>query len=159
MTVQEVQVVLQAISAAAIASGLVFTGLQFRAYRKAQYVANFTKLVELQMQLRRIRVENPRLAKVHQHDIEGLASEEEIQFYFLNLMQASIFEIVWFSYRNGQLPEDYFMSWVTRMKKINEEDSFRTAMQKSSMKIFHDQFDAYLQELIRSGKGPSADAR
>ena len=141
---------LQMITPIAIAAGLVYTALQFRAYRKAQHVANFTKLVELQMELRKMRVENPRLARVHGHDIEGLAGEEEIQFYFLNLMQMSVFEIVWFSHRNGQLPDDYFNSWVHRMKIINQEPSFRSAIRKSSMKIFHDQFEAYLRDLTKT---------
>jgi hypothetical protein len=142
--------IFQMITPIAVTGGLVYTALQFRAYRKAQYVANFTKLVELQMQLRRMRVDNPRLARVHSHDVEGLNGEEEIQFYFLNLMQMSVFEIVWFSHRNGQLPDDYFMSWVNRMKKINAEESFRNAMRKSSTKIFHDQFEAYLRDLTRT---------
>ncbi len=132
----------------AIAGGLIFTGLQFRHYRKAQHVANFTRLVELQMQLRRMRVDNPSLARVHRHDMDGLETDEEVQHYFMNLMQISIFEIVWFSHRNGQLPDDYFKSWVTRMTKISDEPSFRKAMAKGSMKIFHDQFETYFRELI-----------
>lgn len=150
MTLQELQVIFQAISSLAIAGGLVFTGIQFRLGRKAQHVANFSKMVELQMQLRKMRVEHPHLARVHSHDTHGLESDEEIQHYFLNLMQASVFEIVWFSHRNGQLPDDYFHSWATRMKSIVEEDSFRRAMKKGSMKIFHDEFEAYLNnELSR----------
>jgi len=150
MALQEIQVIFQGLSSLAIAAGLLFSGYQFRAYRKAQYVANFTKLVELQMQMRRIRVEHPELARVHVHDVEGLNSDEEIQHYFLNLMQMSVFEIVWFSHRNGQLPDDYFDSWVRRMRQINEEDSFRKAMKKGSMKIFHDDFEKYINDLTRS---------
>jgi hypothetical protein len=146
MTLQEIQVVFQAISSLAIAGGLVFTGIQFRLGRKAQHVANFSKMVELQMQLRKMRVEHPHLARVHAHDTHGLDSDEEIQHYFLNLMQASVFEIVWYSHRQGQLPDDYFHSWASRMKHIVEEDSFRRAMKKSSMKIFHDEFERYLNE-------------
>jgi len=150
MTLLEVQVLLQAISTLAITGGLIFTGIQLWAYRKSQYVANFSKLVEMQMQLRKMRVENPRLASVHAHDIEGLNSDEDIQHYFLNLMQMSIFEIVWFSHRNGQLPDDYYQSWVNRMKQINREDSFHKAMKKGSMKIFHDEFQKYMEDLTRS---------
>ncbi len=150
ITIVEIQVALQALTASAIAGGLIFTGIQFRAYRKAAHVTNFTKLVELQMSLRRLRVENPALARVHVHDVEDLKTDEEIQHYFLNLMQMSIFEIVWFSYRNGQLPEDYFHSWVTRMKVIKDEPSFRRAMKKNAVKIFHDDFERYMMDLTRS---------
>lgn len=41
------QITLQALSAFAIAGGLIFTAIQFREARKAQEVANFSKLVEL----------------------------------------------------------------------------------------------------------------
>jgi hypothetical protein len=46
------QVVLQAVSALAVTGGLVYAALQFRGWRTAQHVANFTTLVELQLQLR-----------------------------------------------------------------------------------------------------------
>jgi ABC-type cobalamin transport system permease subunit len=59
---QVIQVTLQALSSFAIAGGLIFTAIQFRQARKAQLVANFSKLVELQYQLRYIRVQNPALA-------------------------------------------------------------------------------------------------
>jgi hypothetical protein len=38
--------------------------VQFRAARRAQNVANFAKLVEMQFELRKMRVENPSLAAV-----------------------------------------------------------------------------------------------
>src|SRR2546421_6342610 len=44
------QVVLQAVSALAVAEGLVYAALQFRGWRTAQHVANFTTLVELQLE-------------------------------------------------------------------------------------------------------------
>jgi len=56
------QVVLQAVSALAVAGGLVYAALQFRGWRTAQYVANFTTLVELQLQLRQMVVEESTLA-------------------------------------------------------------------------------------------------
>jgi hypothetical protein len=56
------QVVLQAVSTLAVAGGLVYAALQFRGWRTAQYVANFTTLVELQLQLRKMVVEEPTLA-------------------------------------------------------------------------------------------------
>jgi len=43
------QVVLQAVSALAVTGGLVYAALQFRGWRTAQHVANFTTLVELQL--------------------------------------------------------------------------------------------------------------
>src|ERR1044071_4530970 len=91
------QVTLQALSSFAIAGGLLFAAIQFRHARKAQLVANFSKLVELQYQLRYIRVQQPALASVHTLDVEHLKSEREIQEYFLNLMQLSLFEIAWYA--------------------------------------------------------------
>src|SRR5213075_74381 len=61
-TLQIVQIILQALSSFAIAGGLIFTAVQFRQARKAQLVANFSKLVELQYELRQIRVQHPSLA-------------------------------------------------------------------------------------------------
>src|SRR3954468_18105878 len=103
-TFQIVQLSLQALSSSAIAAGLIFTAVQFGQARKAQVVANFSKLVELQYQLRQIRVQHPELASVHEHDVQNLHSEREIQEYFLNLMQLSLFEIAWYAHRQGQLP-------------------------------------------------------
>src|SRR6266700_6649417 len=79
------QVVLQAVSALAVAGGLVYAALQFRGWRTAQYVANFTTLVELQLQLRKMVVDDPTLAPV------GLVlpaedQEEKTRGYFYNLM-------------------------------------------------------------------------
>src|SRR5215212_8466542 len=125
INLQILQITLQALSSFAIAGGLIFTAVQFRQARKAQDVANFSKLVELQYQLRQIRVNNPSLASVHKHDVEYLGSEREIQEYFLNLMQLSLFEIAWYAHRNGQLPDDYFHSWTSRMWDVAQEESFR----------------------------------
>src|SRR5258705_13591483 len=107
-TLQILQITLQALTSFAIAGGLLFTAIQFRHARKAQLVANFSKLVELQYQLRQIRVQNPSLASVHEHDVQYLGSDREIQEYFLNLMQLSLFEIAWYAHKHGQLPDDYF---------------------------------------------------
>ncbi len=68
-TLQTVQIVLQALSSFAIAGGLIFTAIQFRNERKAQIVANFSKLIELQSQLRYLRVEQPSLASVSPGDV------------------------------------------------------------------------------------------
>jgi hypothetical protein len=144
---QILQITLQALSSFAIAGGLIFTAVQFRQARKAQLVANFSKLVELQYQLRQIRVQFPSLASVHQHDVENLHSEREIQEYFLNLMQLSLFEIAWYAHKHGQLPDDYFQSWTSRMWQVAQEQSFRRMIENPSMKIMHDEFDTFVRRL------------
>ena len=151
---QILQITLQALSSFAIAGGLLFTAVQFRQARKAQLVANFSKLVELQYQLRHIRVQNPSLASVHQLDVENLKSERDVQEYFLNLMQLSLFEIAWYAHRHGQLPNDYFHSWARRMWEVGHEESFRRMIDNPSMKIMHDEFEAYVRGLIRSPTPP-----
>ena len=148
--IQIVQIVLQALTSFAIAGGLIFTAIQFRQARKAQLVANFSKLVELQSQLRYLRVENPSLASVSPADVEHLKSDREIQEYFLNLIQLSIFEIAWYAHRHGQLPPDYFHSWTTRMREVAQEKSFRSMIDNPSMKIMHDEFDVYMRRLLDS---------
>jgi hypothetical protein len=144
---QILQITLQALSSFAIAGGLIFTAVQFRQAHKAQLVANFSKLVELQYQLRQIRVQFPSLASVHQHDVENLHSEREIQEYFLNLMQLSLFEIAWYAHKHGQLPDDYFQSWTSRMWQVAQEESFRRMIENPSMKIMHDEFDIFVRRL------------
>lgn len=154
-TIQLVQVILQALSAFAIAGGLLYTAVQFREARKAQGVANFAKLVEMQYGLRKLRVDNPSLASVHRNDLEHLHSDREVQEYFLNLMQLSLFEIAWYAHRQGQLPPDYFRSWERRMLQLGDEPSFRSMLASPAMKIMHDDFDLYLQRLL----GGRMDAR
>ena len=144
------RITLQALSAFAIAGGLFYTAIQFRNARKAQVVANFSKLVELQYGLRHIRVEHPELAAVHRLDVVHLQSERDVQEYFLNLMQLSLFEIAWYAHRQGQLEDDYFQSWAKRMLQIGQEESFRRMIENPAMKIMHDDFDAYLKELLRT---------
>jgi hypothetical protein len=149
-TFQIVQLTLQALSSFAIAAGLIFTAVQFNQARKAQAVANFQKLVELQMQLRRIRVDHPELASVNPQDVQNLKTDRDVQEYFLNLMQLSLFEIAWYAHKHGQLPDDYFRSWVSRMWEVAQEDSFRRMIDNPSMKILHDEFDHYVRKLIVS---------
>ena len=149
MTLQEWQVLLQAVSSFAIAGGLLFTAFQFRHVRRAQTVANFTKLVEMQTHVRELRVQDPSLAQVYRHDMEGMHNEREVREYFFNLMQLSIFEIVWFGRRHDQVPEDYFRSWEMRMRDIAAEPSFRRTINSPSMKIMHDDFQAYILEMVR----------
>jgi hypothetical protein len=154
---QILQITLQALSAFAIAGGLLYTAIQFRQARQAQLVANFSKLVELQYELRRIRVEHPSLAGVHKHDVEHLKSDREVQEYFLNLMQLSLFEIAWYAHKHGQLPDDYFRSWAKRMWQIGKEDSFKRMIANPAMKIMHDDFESYLRKLLSSPAAPYAD--
>lgn len=144
---QVVQIVLQALTSFAIAGGLIFTAIEFRNARKAQLVANFSKLVEMQSQLRYLRVEQPSLASVSPDDVANLHSDREIQDYFLNLIQLSIFEIAWYAHKYGQLPPDYFESWTKRMREMVKEESFRRMLDNPSMKIMHDDFDAYMRRL------------
>lgn len=151
-TLQLLQVILQALSSFAIAAGLIFTAFQFRQARKAQLVANFSKLVELQYGLRRIRVDKPELASVNPQDVQHLHSDREIQEYYLNLMQLSLFEIAWYAHKHGQLPDDYFRSWVSRMWEVAQEPSFRRMIDNPSMKIMHDEFDMYVRRLIDSSR-------
>jgi hypothetical protein len=145
---QILQITLQALSSFAIAGGLIFTAIQFGHARKAQLVSNFSKLVELQYQLRQIRVQHPSLASVHQQDVVNLGSEREIQEYFLNLMQLSLFEIAWYAHKHEQLPDDYFHSWTSRMWQVAQEQSFRRMIDNPSMKIMHDEFDVFVRRLI-----------
>jgi hypothetical protein len=153
-TLQLVQIVLQALTSFAIAGGLIFTAVQFRHARKAQLVANFSKLVELQSQLRYLRVENPSLASVSPADVEHLKSDREIQEYFLNLIQLSLFEIAWYAHKHGQIPPDYFHSWTIRMWQVAQERSFRSMIDNPSMKILHDEFDSYVRHLIDAPAPP-----
>jgi hypothetical protein len=153
-TLQLVQIILQALSSFAIAGGLIFTAVQFRNARKAQLVANFSKLIELQSQLRYLRVEHPSLASVSPGDVENLKSDREIQEYFLNLIQLSIFEIAWYAHKEGQIPPDYFHSWTTRMWQVAQEKSFRDMINNPAMKIMHDDFDNYIRRLIDSSAPP-----
>jgi hypothetical protein len=141
------KVLLQALTVLVFSAGLFYTGLQFRHWRKAAYVSNFTKLVELQMQLRRMRVDDPSLARIYKHDVVDLQSDTEIREHFFNLMQLSVFEIVWFSHRMRQLPEDYFQSWVERMKILEQEESFQKMIDDRKMKILHDEFQTYIRDM------------
>ena len=153
---QLLQIILQALSSFAIAGGLIFTAVQFSQARKAQLVANFSKLVELQYQLRKIRVEQPSLASVHSQDVEHLHSEREIQEYFLNLMQLSLFESAWYAHKHGQLPDDYFHSWTSRMWQVAQEKSFQRMIGNPAMKIMHDDFDIFVRQLIELPAPPPA---
>lgn len=155
-TLYLVQVCFQVISSFALVGALIYTAAQFHRAREAQHVANFTKLVELQMGLRKIRVDEPGLASIYEHDVVGLNSDREIREHFMNLMQVSVFEIVWFSYKQGQLPRDYFESWEKRMRAIAGEDSFRRMVDSSAMKILHDEFERYIVRMVRDAEKDKA---
>lgn len=151
---QLLQITLQALSSFAIAGGLIFTAIEFRHARKAQLVANFSKLVELQSQLRYLRVQQPSLAAVSPGDIQNLKSDREVQDYFLSLIQLSIFEIAWYAQKHGQIPPDYFHSWSTRMWQVAKEPAFRAMIDNPAMKIMHDEFDVFIRRLIASPTPP-----
>lgn len=159
MTLQETQLLLQSVSSFALACGLFYTAMQFRKQRRAAHVANFTRLVELQMHLREMRVDDPALAYVYTHDVEGLKDDREVREYFFNLMQVSVFEIVWFSHRAGELPHDYYEGWRRRMLQIASEPSFRKMMTSKAMKILHDDFQAMMEEMVAATGGPESERR
>ncbi len=152
MDLEWLKVILQAVSSFAIAGGLVYAAIQFREARRAAHVGNYARLVELQMSLRRMRVDDPSLAQVYQHDVAGLATERDIREHFFNLMQLSVFEIVWFADRNGQVPEGYFKSWEARMREVAAEPSFRRMMNSPNMKIMHDDFHRYMLGMVKEVK-------
>ena len=141
------QVVLQAVSTLAVAGGLVYAALQFRGWSTAQYVANFTTLVALQLQLRQMVVEEPTLAILGAGIPPGVVPDE-IRGNFYNLMLVSLFEIAWFSHQHGQLPHDYFASWVASMAAVAQRPAFRTMWQSDRTKILHDGFCQYMNTLL-----------
>jgi hypothetical protein len=146
MKIITLQVMFQAISTIALTVGMAYTALQLRAWRATQYVANFTKLVELQLQLRKMVVDDPSLAPV------GLAlptdNPEETRGFFYNLMQLSLFEIAWFSRQEGQLPDDYFASWADQISEISTRPAFQAMWHSDRAKILHDGFRQYMEHLM-----------
>jgi hypothetical protein len=155
-TLQVVQITLQALSSFAIAGGLIFTAIQVKNARKSQLVANFSKLIELQSQLRYLRIEQPSLASVSPRDVEHLKTDREIQEYYVNLLQLSIFEIAWYAHKQGQIPQDYFESWTTRMWQVAQEKSFRSMIDNPAVKIMHDEFDKYIRRIIDAPSPPTS---
>ena len=155
-TLQIVQITLQALSSFAIAGGLIFTAIQVKNARKSQLVANFSKLIELQSQLRYLRIQQPSLASVSPRDVEHLKTDREIQEYYVNLLQLSIFEIAWYAHKHGQIPQDYFESWTTRMWQVAQEKSFRSMIDNPAVKIMHDEFDKYIRRIIAAPAPPKS---
>ena len=142
------QIVLQTVSTLGVAVGLVYAGLQLRGWRKAQYVANFTKLVELQLQLRKMLVDDPTLA------LQGLGvpagtSPDDIRGDYYNLMQLSLFEISWFTHQHGQLTDDYFNSWVASMAEVARGPAFQAMWQNERLKILHNGFREYITKMMK----------
>jgi hypothetical protein len=127
--------------------GLVYAALQFRGWRTAQHVTNFTTLVELQLQLRKMVVEDPTLATLVAGVPQGTAPDE-MRGNFYYLMQVSLFEIAWFSHQHGQLPHDYFASWVANMTAVTQRPAFRTMWQSDGTKILHAGFRQYMNTLV-----------
>jgi len=141
------QLMVQATSILALTGGLIYAALQFRGWRTAQYVTNFTELVKLQLELRKMVVDDPTLA------IPGLGvpsgtRPEDIPSNFYNLMQLSLFEIAWFSHTKGQLTDNYFNSWVTNMAEVVQRPAFRAMWQSDRTKIMHDGFRQYMNTFM-----------
>ncbi len=147
MTELTFQTILEAISALAVTGSFVYTALQLRGWRNAQYVANFTKLVELQLELRRMRVDDPQLA-LADPDAVPAGTQEEVRAYFYELMQLSLFEIAWFSHEHGQLTDDYFRSWVNSVTAMATRRSFQSMWRSNATKIMHDRFRDYMEVLV-----------
>jgi hypothetical protein len=146
MNITTLHMVFQVCSTLAVAVGVVYAALQLRWWRAAAYVANFTKLVELQLELRKMMVDDPTLAPV------GLAlrtgNPDDTRGYFYNLMQLSVFEIAWFSHQEGQLPDDYFASWVAQISEISTRPAFKSMWRSDQTKILHELFRQYMEQLM-----------
>jgi hypothetical protein len=135
-------VILQAIPVLAAAGGVLYAALQFRGWRLSQYVANFTKLIELQLQIRKMVIDDPTLGP------EGVP-KEEVRGYYYNLIQLSLFEIAWYSHEYGQLTDDYFASWEVSMASIAKRPAFQAMWQSDRTKILHDGFRRYMERLMQ----------
>jgi hypothetical protein len=134
--------IVQAIPLLAAAGGLVYAALQFRGWRASQYVANFTKLIELQLQIRKMAVDDPTLRPEGTHP-------KEVRDYYYSLMQLSLFEIAWYSHKYGQLTDDYFASWEVNMRSVAKRPEFCTMWQSDRTKILHDGFRKYMETLMQ----------
>jgi hypothetical protein len=134
--------IIQAIPVLSAAGGLLYTGWQIRGWRASQYVANFTKLVELQLQVRQMLMNDPTLGS-------DAIPAEQMRPYFFNLIQLSLFEIAWYSHKYGQLTDDYFASWEASMASISRRAGFRTMWQSEHTKILHDGFRKYMETLMQ----------
>jgi hypothetical protein len=137
------QLVVQVMSTLAVAGGMIYAALQFRGWRTAQYVTNFTELVKLQLELRKMVVDDPTLA-IPSLGVPAETRPEEIRSNYYNLMQLSLFEIAWFSHLKGELTDDYFNSWVMNMTDVARRPAFRAMWMSDRTKIMHAGFREYM---------------
>lgn len=147
MSTTTLHVVLQALSALAVTGAMIFTGLQFRGWRTAQHVANFTRLVELQLELRKMLVEDPTLA-VAGADVPPGMEPDKIRGHFYNLMQVSLFEIAWFIHQRGQLPHEHFASWAMSMAEVARRPAFQAMWLSDRAKLLDGSFRQYMTALL-----------
>jgi hypothetical protein len=150
MTSAMIQTIVQAVSVLSMAGGLVYAALQFRGWRTAQHVANVTKLIELQLELRKMLVDDPSLAPTGLSIPPEVISKEETRGHFYNLMQLSLFEIAWYSRIHGQLTDDYFTSWQENMTVIVKRPAFRAMWNSDQTKILHAGFRQFMDSLIKN---------
>ena len=141
------QLMVQVVSALAVAGGLIYAALQFRGWRTAQYVTNFSELVKLQLELRKMVVEDPTLA-TQGLGIPAGTRPEGIRGDYYNLMQLSVFEIAWFSHLKGELTDDYFYSWVTNMAEVAQRPAFSAMWLNDRTKIMHAGFRQYMNTFM-----------
>ena len=151
MSFSVLQALLQGIPVLAAAGGLFYAALQFRGWRDSQYVANFTKLVEVQLQLRKMVVDDPILDPLGSAEPTRSPAEKMRKYYYA-LMQMGVFEIAWFTHKQGQLTDDYFASWETAMASIVKYPDFHSMWQADRAKILHDGFRHYVDALIEKSK-------
>jgi hypothetical protein len=141
------QFVVQFISTLGVAGGVVYAGKQLRGWRDSQYIANFTKLVQLQLEMRKMAVDDPTLA--FQSHGAPAATPRDIREDYYNLMQLRLFEIAWFTHLHGQLTDDYFNSWVAGMAEVIQRPAFKTMWDKERLKIQHSGFRDYMNEMMK----------
>jgi hypothetical protein len=146
MNVSLLHVIIIAVPLLVAAAGLVYAAMQFRGWLASQYVANFTKLVELQLQLRKMVVDDPTLAPAGTTKVARTPAEEMRSYYYA-LMQMSVFEIAWFAHKQGQLTDDYFASWEAYIAAMAKYPAFRAMWQTDRTTILHDGFREYVDTL------------
>ena len=141
------QVVLQAVSALAVTGGAGLRGLAVSGVANRAACGEFYHAGRAAITTPQMAVEDPTLATLG----AGMSPEtapDEIRGNFYNLMQVSLFEIAWFSHQHGQLPHDYFASWVASMAVVAQRPAFRTMWQSDRTKILHAGFRQYMNILL-----------
>jgi len=147
------QLIVQVLTSLAVAGGLIYAALQFRGWRTAQYVTNFSELIKLQLQLRKMVVDDPTLA-IPVLGVPAGTRPEDIRSNYYCLMQLSLFEIAWFTHLKGQLTDDYFNSWVTNMAEVAQRPAFRVMWSSNRTKIMHDGFRRYMNTFMEDKVAP-----